>query len=914
MAGKTTVLQFLLTAKDRASGDFDKVSGAAGRTRGALSKLKVAGGVALGALAAGVGAWAVESVNSLGRIEQIGAQTEAAIKSTGGAAQRTREQIDNLAGSIEGMSGVEAETITQGQNLLLTFTNIKGATFDDATRSMTDMAVALNKGSLEGLDMSSSAQMLGKALNDPVAGVSKLTKIGVTFTQAQKDQIKAMAEAGDVAGAQSVILQELQKEFGGSAEAAGRTTVGKFERVQHALGTMGETIFAKVLPAVSSVSDFLLTKGVPAFDAFAGWVGDNVAPALGRLGEVISTNVVPFVGDLADKFQTNVLPALKVAGSWVVGTLVPALASMGSLVVRNKDWLVALAVGVGGAVLSWKAWHGAILLWQTATKAAAAVQAAFDVVMSANPVLLVVAAVAALVAGLTYFFTQTETGRKVWAGFTSFLSTAWERIKAAFSAGWNAVKGFLGRTWDLIKKVWSFSPLGLIVSNWSKITGFFASIPGRVSEIFNRALGVIKTVWAFTPLGIITKNWGRITAFFSGIPGKVKGYFSSAVSWLRSAGSQVLTGLKSGLESAWTSVLSWVSGRKDAVVSAFSGAVSWLREAGGNVVQGLLNGIGDLAGTIGTWFLNKVPGWIRDPFKKALGIHSPSTEFAGYGRNLMEGLLDKGIGAHLDKVTAMMSKLVERIKGTKGLLGKDALVDLVTARTRALTAAYKAQEAAVSRLRSAQEKYADLVNSRKEMVNEIRGNLTGQLDLGSLVGQTDENGYKRETTFSSVSGAVKSMAAKAKKFAGLMRKMVKIGIPRALVQQVAGMGFDEGTEVAKALVSGSAAEVASLRRSWAELDKWSASAGRVVAGQQYDPAIREQRDVVKERQEAARAAQRDREKLAKEIAKEIAAALERAQFATSVNVKASLAVDGRAAAQVTKVGITELRRSGDRTV
>src|SRR5688572_1510718 len=169
-------------------------------------------GMAAGLGVAGVamGALVGDGVRSLVEIERIGKQSEAAIKSTGGAAGVSARDVRALAEEIEGFTGIEAEAVQEGENLLLTFTNIQNKAgagnniFDQATQILTDMSVAM------GTDVKAGAVQLGKALNDPVKGVTALTKVGVTFTEQQKKQIEAMAEAGNVAGAQKIILAELQ--------------------------------------------------------------------------------------------------------------------------------------------------------------------------------------------------------------------------------------------------------------------------------------------------------------------------------------------------------------------------------------------------------------------------------------------------------------------------------------------------------------------------------------------------------------------------------------------------------------------------------------------------------------------------------------------------------------------------------
>lgn len=77
---------------------------------------------------------------------------------------------------------------------------------------------------------------------------------------------------------------------------------------------------------------------------------------------------------------------------------------------------------------AYKLWKGAITAWNSVTKIATAVQVAFNAVMDANPIMLIVIAIAAIVAGLVYFFTQTKTGQKIWSNFVKFLSSAWQSL------------------------------------------------------------------------------------------------------------------------------------------------------------------------------------------------------------------------------------------------------------------------------------------------------------------------------------------------------------------------------------------------------------------------------------------------------------------------------------------------------
>jgi hypothetical protein len=201
--------------------------------------------------AAGVGALGVAVKAGVGEFmdsQKVAAQTAAVLKSTGGAANVTAKQIDGLATSMLNKSGIDDEVIKSGENLLLTFTNVRNEVgkgndiFNQATVAATDMSVAL------GQDMKSSAIQLGKALNDPIKGVSALRRVGVSFTQSQTDLIKKLVSTGHTLEAQKLILGELRKEFGGSAKAAGQTFGGQINILKETLNNLAGTIVGTLMP------------------------------------------------------------------------------------------------------------------------------------------------------------------------------------------------------------------------------------------------------------------------------------------------------------------------------------------------------------------------------------------------------------------------------------------------------------------------------------------------------------------------------------------------------------------------------------------------------------------------------------------------------------------------------------------
>ncbi len=174
-----------------------------------------------------------------------------ALKATGNAAGIPASQVTDLAGAIEAASMFDAAAIQAGENLLLTFTGIKNAAgagndiFNQTTQIMADMATAM------GQQPQQAAIGLGKALNDPIKGVTALSKVGVSFSDAQKKQIASLQKSGNVMGAQKVILAELNKEFGGSAAAASASALGQWKHFNDALDGVFETVVKAVLPTLN---------------------------------------------------------------------------------------------------------------------------------------------------------------------------------------------------------------------------------------------------------------------------------------------------------------------------------------------------------------------------------------------------------------------------------------------------------------------------------------------------------------------------------------------------------------------------------------------------------------------------------------------------------------------------------------
>jgi hypothetical protein len=352
------------------------------------SMKSLAKGAALGAAAAGVAGLTVAlkiGVNEYMETQKVAAQTNAVLKSTGSVANVTAGHVSDLAEAIMKKSGIDDEAIASGENLLLTFTNIRNEAgkgndiFDQTTRLMADMSTAL------GQDTKASAMQLGKALNDPIKGMTALGRVGVSFTKGQKDQVKAMVEAGDTIGAQKLIVAELTKEFGGSAEAAGKTLPGQLAIAKESFNNLMGDLVAKMIPVLTKIVSWIREHWPEISAAFAAaWA--IIRPLLAALGALVAS-----VAEL-------------IVSNWgTIGPIVMGLAD----VFKKAAAVIADVIGIVTALLRGD-WSKA---WELAKK-------------TVQDVVKLITSILRLEAGL----------------WRTILTAAWDAIKALTSAAWGLIK------------------------------------------------------------------------------------------------------------------------------------------------------------------------------------------------------------------------------------------------------------------------------------------------------------------------------------------------------------------------------------------------------------------------------------------------------------------------------------------
>jgi hypothetical protein len=179
----------------------------------------------------------------------------AVYKATGGAVGLSVNALNDMSESLSNVSSIDDEVISGAEAILLTFRNIGEEAFPQA------MQAALDMGAVMGTDLNSAVTMLGKALNDPIAGLTALTRVGVSFTASQKSTIKSLVETGDTAAAQNIILKEMNQEFGGAAQANAYSYAGSLDAIKISEGNLGAAIGEGALPALT-IQNALIKDGI----------------------------------------------------------------------------------------------------------------------------------------------------------------------------------------------------------------------------------------------------------------------------------------------------------------------------------------------------------------------------------------------------------------------------------------------------------------------------------------------------------------------------------------------------------------------------------------------------------------------------------------------------------------------------
>lgn len=698
-------------------GDSEKIVGNAGTSAGHKfssgfgEAIKGLGGIMAGLFAVEkITAFFGESIAGARESAKVGALTEQVIKSTGGAAGVSAAGVNSLATSLSNLTGMDDEAIQGAENLLLTFTNVKNGVgagnniFDQATEAVANMSTAL------GQDLKSSSLQVGKALNDPVNGMTALSKAGVSFTEEQKASVKAMVASGNTMGAQKVILAELSKEFGGAAAAA--AVPG--DRARVAFGNLQEMIGGKLLPVIDGIATVFVDKVAPVITDFfdqvdtgsgpvgrlAGWLGQvsdagkgvfdllSTGDFTGSVGKALGVEeddfTVGFLLDVRDNalnmgnsFTKNVVPALqgfggslaalgpKLAGSagQMSSSLSPAVRDISSLLL---DRLIPAALQVETAIATGLGPVIEDLAYWFSTEAAPAINSLVgEIVRMYDTVLPIV--------------------QEFINGMMQRLAPLMPTIKAIFTTIGGIITGVMGLIGAIIHQAvtnisifwdqWGKQIMDVVSVVFTSIVNFIAPILSFIQNIIKAVTAAINGDWsgAWEALKDAGENiWQAIVAGIQGTLDILKAVFDAVWPAIKQAAIDAWNGIKQAASDAWNGITQAVAtGVDDAVsfvqslpgkmVDAVGDMGSLLLHKGEDLVQGLINGISGMGGSLNRFITKWIKENVPAPVAAALGINSPSTVMRDLGVWVGPGL-SAGIDEKAYLVEDSMKALVGKTK------------------------------------------------------------------------------------------------------------------------------------------------------------------------------------------------------------------------------------------------------------
>lgn len=288
-------------------------------------------------------AFGAKSLQLFDQQQQALAQVESAVKSTAGAAGFAVEELARQAAALQSNTIFgDEEILKQVTANLLTFTSIAGDEFVRTQGLVLDLSTRM------GTDLTSATIQLGKALNDPVANLGALSRAGIQFSKEQKEVIKSLVETGQKAEAQRVILEELERQFGGAAEAAAAAGLGGFKQLKNSIGDLMESIGETMLPMALKITD-AISGVVKAFQAMSPETKKTIV-IVGGLAAALGP-VIFVLGGLAASISAIASFLVLIAPLFTpVVAGVAALAAVALIIYRNWNLVTEAFFGTIDAI------------------------------------------------------------------------------------------------------------------------------------------------------------------------------------------------------------------------------------------------------------------------------------------------------------------------------------------------------------------------------------------------------------------------------------------------------------------------------------------------------------------------------------------------------------------------------------
>lgn len=491
-------------------------------------------------------------VDEAGAFQEATNQTNAALKTNANLHGLNAAAVQQASAALETLTGAKIDenqaTLVQDKFIRSGIANQKN--LQDALKVSSDVALGSGK------DIDSVSTALSKALADPAKAQGVLAKAGVILSKSQQDAITTLAKTGDTAGAQALVMTDLESHYKGASEAAGTGFTADVGRAKDALSDAERDITTAVMPTLGSLAASF-AKDLPG-------AVDTLKSAFKAMGDVVGP-VVQFFKDHEAIAKTLAATILVLVAAIEAHSVAVAISNA-----ATKIWAVMQGIASAASAV----WTG--------------IQWLLDAAIAASGIGLIVIGIVALIAVIVLIATKTTWFQTIWRVVWDFVKSQllffWDVAKSIgawfagpfanfFVSGFNIVKNFITGlvTWISDKVV--------------AIVGFFMSIPGKVASVGSKILSTISGGIA----GIVSYVDGRVAAvvaLFTGLPGKVA-----------SVGKDLVNGLVNGIANAWHFVTDKVNSLIDLIPSGvrhilgMSSPSKVMADIGANITLGLAGGI-----------------------------------------------------------------------------------------------------------------------------------------------------------------------------------------------------------------------------------------------------------------------------------------------------------------------------------
>lgn len=635
----------------------------------------------IGKLVAGLGAGLVVSsaikagFKELGEAAKVTAQTNAVIKSTGDVSKVTAAEVTGLANAMLAKTGIDDEAIQVSENMLLTFTNIRNEVgknndiFTQSAKAVLDMDTAMTHGNTTAESLRGTSILVGKALNDPVKGMTALRRVGVSLDEAQQKTVKSLVAQGKTLQAQKLILHELNREFGGSAEAIGKTLPGKLNILKQTFKNDMAQLLSGSVPTMTKLLDW---AGVAMPVAFRG-LGIIIRAVIGEIKNAFSL-LSPVLQPIINEVKAFTETWQKLGSGGAFDQLKANLEGMSA---PAKVAAAAIA-GVGAA----------ILLMTAPITSLVAVGVALDVLYHKNKafrdaVNQAWTEIKTIVAGVTsylqnlwaqYGATIVADARRVYALLAQIVSQALDWIKGFWQRNGQEISQYARTALDDVKTIirtalaiirgywdrFGAETIAILKAQWNQIKGTIQGAIQVIKNIIKLALDLIHGNWSAAWHDLV----GIVQGVLKIITSVLRGYVTIVANLAKGIGKAIIAGIIASTLGIGAFVVNALKGIGTAIVAAAKSAYHFALDIGKQIVDGILDGVKSLPGRLGSALKSGIGGAFSAG-KSFLISHSPSKRAAKeLGEPIAAGIIEGFLGGINGLKPAMTKSVGSAIQGT----------------------------------------------------------------------------------------------------------------------------------------------------------------------------------------------------------------------------------------------------------